>query len=179
MKRAFAIFFLALFLFNIGGYYFIYWGLQSRAKSDLLHRLDADNYSGEDLIIISLPITLPYPLQEQGYERVDGEFEYQGEFYRLVKQRLEKDTLFMVCIKDHHKKKLLNVLNEYSSYVNNLPSSSDQTLDMFSKLFKDYTSISSTPISTIPGWSAAISHGERPVVFFDVEQPVKSPPPRV
>jgi len=62
MKRAFSIFFLALFLFNIGGYYLVYWGLQSQAKKDLLHRLDAENYSSEDLIVISVPMSLPYPL---------------------------------------------------------------------------------------------------------------------
>jgi len=178
VKRAFSIFFLALFLFNVGGYYFLYWGLQTSAKKDLLHRLDADNYASEDLIVISLPMAMPYPLQQKGYERVDGEFEYQGEYYRLVKQRLENDTLFMVCIKDHQKQKLVRVLNEYSNYANNLPASADHTLDMFSKLFKDYTGNSALPISTGSGWTAPIPFGEKLSAFFDLEQPVNSPPPR-
>lgn len=178
MKRAFSIFFLALFLFNVGGYYFVYWGFQSKAKSDLLHRLDADNYSSEDLIVISLPMSLPYPLQQNGYERVDGEFEYQGEYYRLVKQRLENDTLFMVCIKDHGKKELVRVLNEYSNHANDLPVGADRTLDMFGKLFKDYTVSATAHISTSNGWSASIPFGEKQVTMFGLEQPVHSPPPR-
>ena len=36
-----------------------------------------------------------------GYERVNGEFEHNGEFFKLVKQKLENDTLNIVCIKDH------------------------------------------------------------------------------
>ena len=178
MKRAFSIFFLTLFLFNVGGYYFVYWGLQTKAKNDLLHRLDADSYSSEELIVISLPMSLPYPLQQQGYERVDGEFEYHGEYYRLVKQRLENDTLFMVCIKDHHKKKLVRVLNEYANYANNLPADADHMLDMFGKLFKDYTSNTTTSNSTVAGWSTPISQGEKLIAFFDLELPVNSPPPR-
>ena len=178
MKRAFSIFFLALFLFNIGGYYLVYWGLQSQAKKDLLHRLDAENYSSEDLIVISVPMSLPYPLQQQGYERADGEFEYQGEYFRLVKQRLENDTLFMVCIKDQSKKKLVKVLNEYSNYANNLPAGAHRTLDMFSKLFKDYTAASLLYVAAGNGWSAPIQYGEQQITLLGITQSVTSPPPR-
>jgi len=156
----------------------VYWGLQSKAKKDLLHRLDADNYSSEDLIVISVPMSMPYPLQQQGYERVDGEFEYQGEYYRLVKQRLEKDTLFMVCIKDQGKNKLVKVLNEYSNYANNLPLGADRTLDMLSKLFKDYTADASPRIATSNGWSAPILYGEQQITLFGITRSVTSPPPR-
>lgn len=118
MKKACAIFFLSIFLFNIGGYYLVYWAAKSRARKDLLVRLDTDSYSSNDVVVFSVPLSLPY-VQQQSYERVNGEFEYQGQYYSLVKQRFENDTLFLVCIKDQHKKKLVNVLNEYSNLVNN------------------------------------------------------------
>jgi hypothetical protein len=179
MKRAFSIFFLVLFLFNVGGYYFVYWALQSRAKKDLVQRLDVDNFPTSDLIIISVPMSLPYPLQQQsGYERVDGEFEYQGEYYRLVKQRLENDTLYMVCIKDQGKKKLVKVLNEYSTFANNLPQGANHTLDMFAKLFKDYTPNTLTQVSAGNGWSLDIPFAEIQITLFNLERPVNSPPPR-
>ena len=82
-----------IFLFNVGGYYLVFWGVRTQAKKDLLHRLDADQYSSEDLVVLSIPVNLPYPIQQNGYERVDGEFEYGGEYYNLVKQRLQNDTL--------------------------------------------------------------------------------------
>ena len=179
MKKAFAIFFLALFLFNIGGYYLVYWGLHSKAKKDLLHRLDADNYSSEDLIVISIPISLPYPLQQQGYQRVNGEFEYNGEYYNLVKQRLENDTLFMVCIKDRAEEKLVTVLNEYSNYANNLPASANHTLDLLGKLFKDYTATVLSTLSVGTGWVIPILYGEAQFALLDLDYPVVSPPPRV
>jgi hypothetical protein len=179
VKKAFAIFFLALFLFNVGGYYLVYWGLNVKAKKDLLGRLDADNYSSEDVIVISLPMSLPYPLQQKGYERVDGEFEYNGEYYSLVKQRLENDTLFMVCIKDRTKKKLATVLNEYSNYANNLPESANHTLELFGKLFKDYTVSVIALISTNTGWFNSISYGDKQFALLDFDYPVISPPPQV
>jgi hypothetical protein len=179
LKKAFAIFFLALFLFNVGGYYIVYWGLQSKAKKDLLHRLDADNYSSEDLIVISIPISLPYPLQQQGYERVNGEFEYNGEYYTLVKQRLENDTLFMVCIKDKTQNKLVNVLNEYSNYANNLPANASHTLDLFGKLFKDYTATALSTLFVGTGWAIPIVYGDGQFALLDLDYPVTSPPPKV
>jgi hypothetical protein len=178
VKKVFSIFFLALFLFNVGGYYIVYWGLHSKAKKDLLHRLDADNYSSEELIVISIPISLPYPLQQQGYERVNGEFEFNGEYYNLVKQRLENDTLFMVCIKDKTQKKLVTVLNEYSNYANNLPANASHTLDLFGKLFKDYTGTVLATLSVGTGWAIPILYGEGQFALLDLYYPVISPPPR-
>jgi len=178
VKKAFAIFFLALFLFNIGGYYLVYWGLHSKAKKDLLHRLDADNYSSDDLIVISMPISLPYPLHQQGYERVNGEFEYNGEYYNLVKQRLENDTLFLVCIKDNVQKKLVNVLNEYSNHANNLPASAQHTIDLFGKLFKDFFSAKSPVLFNGQGWSVEVTFAQREFDLLDHSYPVLSPPPK-
>jgi hypothetical protein len=144
-----------------------------------LHRLDADNYSSEDLIVISIPISLPYPLQQQGYERVNGDFEYNGEYYNLVKQRLQNDTLFMVCIKDKTEKKLATVLNDYSNYANNLPASASHTLDLFGKLFKDYTATVLATLSVGTGWAIPIGYGEGQFALLDLDYPVISPPPRV
>jgi hypothetical protein len=151
---------------------------KSRAQKDLLVRLDANNYSSNDVVVISVPISLPYPLQQQGYERVDGEFEYQGEYYSLVKQRLENDTLFMVCIKDHKQKKLVKVLNEYTNLANNLPASAQHTVDQFAKLFKDYTSAESTSISAGTGWCILLSFVEKEYSLLQHNYPVLSPPPR-
>lgn len=167
-----------IFLFNVGGYYVVFWGLRTQAKKDLLHRLDADQYSSEDLIVLTIPVSLPYPIQQNGFERVNGEFEYQGEFYNLVKQRLENDTLFMVCIKDHQEKKLVNAMSEYTNLANSLPSSAKHTIDLFGKLFKDYTSTELTCISSGKEWCLNISFTEETFELLQKDYPILSPPPK-
>jgi hypothetical protein len=179
LKKLFSILFLLIFLFNVGGYYLVFWGLRSQAKKELLHRLDADRYSSEDLLVLTIPISLPYPIQQNGYERVDGEFEYQGEYYNLVKQRLENDTLFMVCIKNHHEKKLVNALSEYTSLANSLPSSAKNTIDLFGKLFKDYNSLASLCIDCGEGWSILLPFAEMNFIPISKDYPVVYPPPEV
>lgn len=105
-----------------------------------MHRLDADAYSKEEVVILTLPVSLPYPIHDATYERARGDVEYAGEFYHLVKQKVENDTLFMVCVKDPQQKRLQRTINEYTNLSNNLPAATKHTMDLLGKLFKDYTS---------------------------------------
>ena len=73
-----------IFLFNVAGYHVVFWALRSQAKSDLLHRLDADAYSSEDVVVLTIPVSSPYPVYDKGYQRANGEVEYQGDYYELV-----------------------------------------------------------------------------------------------
>ncbi len=155
----------------------VYWVAKSRARRDLTVRLDADNYSSNELLVLSIPISIPY-LQQESYERVNGEFEYQGQYYSLVKQRLENDTLFLVCIKDHHKKKLVSALNEYSSMVNDLPANAEHHAGQFAKLFKDYTSVAPASISAGASWCIQLVFIEKEYSLLQRSYPVLSPPPR-
>lgn len=122
------------------GYHVVFWALKTNAKKDLLHRLDADSYAPNDVIVLTLPVSLPYSIYDPGYERASGEVEYRGEFYHLVKQKVENDTLFMICVKDQEQKRIENTKAEYMSLSNGLAAGETQTLDLLSKLFKDYTS---------------------------------------
>ncbi len=66
-----------------------------------MQKLDQADYNESDMVTIKIPIAVPYAIGSQDFERVDGLFEHNGEFYRLVKQRLFEDTLHVVCVKDH------------------------------------------------------------------------------
>jgi hypothetical protein len=179
LKKAIAIFFLVIFLFNVGGYHVVFWALRSQAKNNLLHRLDADAYSSEDVVVLTLPVSLPYPLHDEDYEKAAGELEYKGEFYQLVKQKVANDTLFMVCVKDHQQKRLQQTINKYTNLANNLPTSAKHTMDLLGKLFKDFTPAT----FTLPA-QALILNNEilfGPIEIDIVEQtfPVDSPPPEI
>ena len=179
VKRSVAIFFLVIFLFNLRGYYLVFWGLRSKAKTDLLHRLDADAFSSEEVVVLTLPVSLPYPIHEARYERADGEVEYNGEFYRLVKQKIEKDTLFMVCIKDRQQKKLQRAMNDYVSLANSLPASAKHTMDLLAKIFKDFTRSSDILLSLRGGWSTDILFSVKDFSLLQQVYPIDSPPPKL
>jgi hypothetical protein len=152
-------------------------GLRYQAKSEMRVRLDAGNYSNEETVTLKIPFTLPYWMDSRAYERVNGEFQYQGEFYQLVEQKLEKDTLYVVCIRDAKEKKLHEVMTDYVKLTNDLPTSSQKTLKLLGSLMKDYVKSVSTEISNSKGWFREFSFAEPSFNLLTLASPVYSPPP--
>src|SRR5207302_5128451 len=97
---------LLLFLLNTVGFYGIFLGMQLRYAREANKQLDEDQYSASDAMTFKVPLSVPYAADNQEYDRVTGEFEHRGEVYRLVKQKLYHDTLYIVCVKDRESKKI-------------------------------------------------------------------------
>ena len=178
LKRLFTILLLAIFLFNVGGYYAIFWGLRYQAKQDLVSRLDSDSYANDETILIRIPMTLPYPMPV-GYERVNGEFEHNGEFFKLVKQKLENDTLNIVCIRDHKEKQLFGAFKDFIKLSNDLPTTDSQhAILLLSKLLKDYGPLLDLEIISCEGWCKESSMYYQNAALLSQDRPVHSPPPK-
>ena len=75
---------------------------------ELTQLLNAGNYSELETFEFKIPLNIPYPIQNRGFDRVHGAFEFDGEFYELVQQKLERDTLYVVCIKNASESRLGN-----------------------------------------------------------------------
>lgn len=172
---------LVVFLFNVGGYYIVFWGLRIQKDHELTGRLDANLYDPEETIELRIPVALPYPLQSQDFQRVDGRFEHQGEFYKLVKHRLKDDTLYVVCIRDVQTRELVNTMKDYVKLTHDLPktSSGKKALTFLSKLVNDlYTNISIDIIHQFK-LKVPVLLVERPEFFLQPVIPVYGPPPEV
>jgi hypothetical protein len=152
VKRSLTLLLLALFLLNMVGYYGVFVGLQVKSGQAMRDRFDAENYSAEQEVTIKVPITIPYATDSRGYERVDGEFEHNGQIYRLVKQKLQSDTLFIVCVKDNQAAKINQALADYVKTFTDKPLSAKQTAktQIFSK---DYISTSIAIETVATGWN--------------------------
>ncbi|MEJ1240051.1 hypothetical protein WBG78_18065 [Chryseolinea sp. T2] len=153
MRRTLAITLLAVFLFQLVGYYFVYFGLSIQANKSLISRIDAHDYSVDQTLTLKIPFTLPYWTDKEQFERVDGDFEYQGQFYKLVKQKLENDTLYVVCIKNQDKKQLFDSLTEYIKFSSDQPATSKQALKIWGSIVKDYIPNELTALTHCGGWS--------------------------
>lgn len=80
--------------------YGVFVGMQWTNDREANQRIDNGNYSSAELISIKIPMNLPYAYETYGSDRVKGEFEHQGELYRLVEKKLTNDTLTIFCVKD-------------------------------------------------------------------------------
>ena len=138
------------------GYYGLYLGLRYENGIELKKKLDAEEYSGSETVIIKMPYTLPYQVNFDGYERADGEFECEGEFYKIVKHKLVNDTLFVVLIKDKGEANLHQSFVDFVQASSDVPSSKS-TLKLIEHFSKDFISNITYLQSAAIGWNSESS----------------------
>lgn len=98
---------------------------QWQSDVELVTQLDEGNFSESDLFTIKVPISLPYQVDWQQYQRVDGEIEVDGVVYHYVRQKITNDTMFLQCIPHTQKNniaaasvKIFESLNDLDSQKN-------------------------------------------------------------
>jgi hypothetical protein len=143
VKRILSIALVVVFLFNVIGYYGIYVAMLSQARTALNEKIDNEQYKEDQTITVKIPLALPYPVQQDEFQRVQGDFEHQGEFYKLVKQKYSNDTLYVVCIKNVEEKKATKVFSDLVKLSTDQSSSStnNQNAKTIVNIIKDYNPV--------------------------------------
>ena len=153
MKRISAILLIALFLFNLFGYRFVFSYMQQ--KSDELVRVSFDNeaYDEADLVTIKVPLSLPYQSNQADFERVDGEIKIDGKIYKYVKRKIAEGQLVLLCLPDYKKMQIQDAKDGFYKNTNDLvqnnqsKKSEKSSSATFKNLVLDYY-INSTDLSS-------------------------------
>ncbi len=170
---------LVLFLMNMLGLYGVFLGVQFKYSQEVAQNLDDDNYAGADEMTFKVPLTVPYHTDSKEYERVHGDFEVGGEVYQLVKQKLLRDTLYIVCVKDHQGKKIKQALADYVKTFTDKPTDTrQQSSKIFQNLIKDFLSISVSVEQQNSGWEKSISFSSIETRYEYISLSLNGPPPR-
>lgn len=165
MKRLFAIIVLNIFLLNVLGYYGVLLGLKHASGTDLAERLNSDMYDLGGTVTFKVPLAIPYGTDSQNYERVDGEFEKDGEIYRLVKRRMVQDTLYIVCVKDEKTSRINSALEDFVQSFAGQEDDSQQNAPV-QGFIKDYVNTEINLLS-VAGWEKEVVAASVPRYFFD------------
>ncbi len=128
---------MVIFLNYMAGYYVIFWVMKRDANQEMMQRLNDDNYSSNETITIKFPFALPYYQDWNSFERVNGSFQYKGEYYKFVKQKLQRDTLYIVCIKDPDVKRISGLITDFVKQTNDQNATS-KTIKIVGNFSKDY-----------------------------------------
>lgn len=167
-----------LFLLNVLGYYGVLVGLQLKNKQNLQAQFDSDEYERQHEVTIKVPLTIPYATDSKDYTRVDGEFEHEGEVYRMVKQKLQSDTLYIVCVKDATSKDIKQALAEYVKSFTDKPASEKSQSKPLQNLIKDYIATTTSLQNNTFGWSNVVAYGEKVIAHPTWIAYTTSPPPK-
>ena len=141
VKKFAAILLLALLLFNTAGYRLLFNILEQKATARLEHKIDAGNYSNEQLVEVSIPLNMPY-YSDKDYESVYGETDWNGKHYRYVKRKITANTLYLLCLPNEEKNNIVSVKNEMTKAVNdissNTPAQQKQVPSLVKLISNDY-----------------------------------------
>lgn len=161
------------------GYYGLFLGLRYQNTQQLTQRLDADEYNESEAVMLKIPIAIPYAVDNHDFERVNGEFQHNGEFYRLVKQRLSNDTLYVVCIKDQESKRIDQAITDYVKTFADNPGNTSHSVNTLPNFIKDFVGnyFSIKPASV--GWSQEVSNqGPSKILVSSFSVSIVHPPER-
>jgi hypothetical protein len=178
VKKSLTLILLVLFLFNVLGYYGVFMGLQFANEREMQALFDDTNFLPEEEITIKVPISIPYATDSREFTRVDGEFEHDGEVYRMVKQRYIGDTLYMVCVKDNTSKEIKQALADYVKSFTDKPSSEKGGSKTIHNFIKDYMSTSTDLQSEDNGWNNTLTFRTHSTLFESLVIQLNSPPPK-
>lgn len=175
MRKVVSICLVVLLLLNVMGYYGIFVGMKYNNTRKVTQRINADDFEESETITIKIPLSIPY-YGDTDFERVDGEIEHEGQFYRLVKQKLHKDTLHIVCIRDTRAEHIHEALSDYVRTFADQSADRSGTVSAYS-FIKDYFPASFSLHVVATGWASAIKFAHATYRIQDALMKSSSPPP--
>ena len=175
VARLASIFLLFAFVLHIGGYYFISftWGQYERRLTAA--RIENETYRVEETVTFKLPLTLPYAPTVGNFEAAQGSFEHQGEFYRLVKQKLQGDTLYVVVIKDVREKMIFGYMSDFVKESSDVDGAKE--FKLLNGFTKDYVGSVRGAVISQYGWSYELGRTVPVLLISNARLAVESPPP--
>lgn len=140
MHRCIAFFLTILILFNIGGFYALFCGLEYKVSQGSLKKIDSGFLNNDQTLLLKIPLKLPYASNLENYKRVDGVIEHQGTVYRLVKQKFHNDTLQVVVFNDKVSTHINQIKLDFAKTISDKPIQNKGGAgdEIFKNLIKDY-----------------------------------------
>jgi hypothetical protein len=175
MRKLLSYLFISLMFLNVMGYYVVLTGMQFHSVQSLENRLNTDNYKEAETVTFKFHLAVPY-FTNQDFERGEGQFEYNGEYYHLVKKSYANDTLQLVCIKNHDSKRITTALNDFVKTFTDQPTNTGKSSVEISSLIKDYLPQQFSITHSSEGWISTLCFSlpsiGKPISFHtDVTQP--------
>lgn len=101
-------------------------------------QIDKGNYNGSEIVILKIPVSLPYLPPVPREERIYGQVRIDGKWYSKVSRRMINDTYFIKCVRDRSGETLTAHLHDFISFIfDNTPDHQSNRLAL-SLLLKDF-----------------------------------------
>jgi hypothetical protein len=118
LKKLATILLLLLLIFNFVGYRLLFSVWQQKADTNIVAKIDKQDYSDADLLTLTVPLSMPYITDSKYFERTDGEITFGGKVYHYVERKIANGNLILKCLRDDEKTHLQNAKEDFFKLAN-------------------------------------------------------------
>ncbi len=149
------------------GYYGLLVGLQFKNDLEWEKRISSGNYNKDQEVYVKIPAS-----QIAGYteplNRYDGVFESEGSVYKLIRQRVHRDTFHIVAVKDQTGTFIKHAIAEYAqTFSDHTSNHQPQSLIILPIFLRDYLGAACTIQNTSMGWTGDVVQNPLVRLFID------------
>ncbi len=126
---------LAVYLFNLAGYNFIFTYCIDKSDKRIEQLADHNSFATNDLVELKFKLNLPYLTDWSGYERFDGQVEFNGEHYNYIERKVSQEPLTHLCLPNEGKTNLSKGKIDYAAKENDTPAGNEKNNNAASKNF--------------------------------------------
>jgi len=121
LKKLIAAILLFIILFNIGGQLAIHQYLIFASDRLFNEQINKGNYKVDDLFEVKIPVKMPTIQDWTEYASICGQVQFKNNSYNYVKIKMTRDTVYLVCVPNYEKTRLMaqNIIN--ARQVNDIP----------------------------------------------------------
>lgn len=134
-----------ILLYQAGGF-----ALRYVADSDtefVSNELENDSY------VVKIPISLPYPSNREIPQEVSGALQQGDEFYQMLDQKIENDTLYTRVVNDKNARdQFLDLADLVSEHLGDQPEKAPSKSKLIQTLVKEYCQSASGWVFYILEW---------------------------
>jgi hypothetical protein len=147
------------------GYYGIFLGLEYKNAREMTKRFDEGRYDQGQTEVIKIPFKSKELSSSETFERLDGDFERDGEVYRIIKSRLFRDTFHIVYIKDKTGTAINKALTDYvKTFIEHSPNHGSITVKPF--FIKEYVAKPMSMQRSTIGWEQEVRKESHSTIFI-------------
>ena len=107
MKRFFAIVLLSVHLVYIGGYALVFQYYIHESDAQMVKQIFDNKIDNTKLVELKIPVHMPTIQDWSDYEEIVGQIQLKDAYYNYVRLRMTRDTMFLVCLANTTKTRLV------------------------------------------------------------------------
>jgi len=161
------------------GYYAFYFSYDQHLESkweDMIYSGGGSIEGSERLI--EVPLSMPYMANQEQFQTTNTRYEQDGQYFRVIKQRYQNDTLQLIVLADTERGVLNSAVKKWISLVTEDELPQDQNTNVDAKFFaKDYLQPVSFSLRAFDNTNLNATIELLEYLYIDPVRGIESPPP--